>query len=243
MFGRPKQPRDKFDQMFSYFKYLVTITITAILIIVGAGTWFLGSSMKDVRDNAERTTNAEVLKAVERAFKTENIQETINKVAEREIRGAIQIEISKQLEKTRPTQMDIVTASLLYDAMTRMRQFNSSGLTDILNILNDPKVDSLIKDAAKKFLRSFAKDFERWPPPPAAPVLISPPRGSVVNPSGGLTVSPTDSLVNIILDDKNLLNRIQAIHSLRKMTGIQFGPIDIDAVKRWAGKNQKTDAK
>ena len=239
---RPKQPRDRFDQMFSYFKYLVSITSASIVLIVAVGTWYLGSNMREVRDNAEKTAISESQKAVEKAFRTENIQEMINKSAEKEIKGAIQVEIAKQMEKVRPNQTDVTTASLVSDAVARMRNFYRSGLTDIMAVLNNPNVDPMMKNSTRTFLRSVARDYEKQVNAADTSLVGRLNMIEVVEGMVRLDIKDPnlkEKLVKIILKDDNLFNVTNATIALRKLTGIPFETFDERAIQSWADRNLK----
>jgi hypothetical protein len=76
----------EYDRLFSYFKYLVTITLGSITIILAAAGVLFYSNIKDVREDARqeatRVATAEAKARVAQAFDEKNINAMILQAAQ-----------------------------------------------------------------------------------------------------------------------------------------------------------------
>ena len=115
--GTPSEA--EYTHLISFFKYLVTITLTALTIIIGAGAVFFYRSMSDVKNDAktsiENTTKAadaeilkiqkgaseiaptEAQKSIDDAFTKGNVQAMIERTARERVNTAVDQEIQKNL--------------------------------------------------------------------------------------------------------------------------------------------------
>jgi hypothetical protein len=126
----PPQPTSRppseaeYTHLISFFKYLVTVTLAALTIIISAGAVFFYRSMSDVKNDArasiENTTKAadaeilkiqtgaseiartEAQKSIDDAFTKGNVQAMIERTARERVNTAVDQEIKKNLASRRP---------------------------------------------------------------------------------------------------------------------------------------------
>ena len=167
--------------MISYFKYLVTITLAALGLIVGTASFFFYKNMSDVRNDATRAiesskenadheirkiqsssadiARAEAQKRVEEAFSKGNVQELIERAARERVAKAVDREIDKNLaSRIDQLQKQIAETGEISNAGARLRLGYRSGLDTILDKMKSP--NAYISQYAKSTLTLIGSDYE-----------------------------------------------------------------------------------
>jgi hypothetical protein len=243
----------EYRHLVSFFKWLVGATLTAIVLVGGFGTYFLGKSVLDIKNEAnaaivgtkeaasqeiskigtEAATIArtEAQKHIDEAFEKRNIQAMIERTAREKVGDAVAEEIARNLG-------------------ARIRQFETE-IGDIGEVANEgarlriglrPALDALVKSTASpnKIVSQYAR---------STLILIGSDYEITLNrklPSGfdlktyfGVeTPKNLKEVLNLIRHSEDVNVVALAFMQMRRTTGAQMQVFDVPAAERWCAENR-----
>jgi len=180
-----------YENLIRYFKYLVTITIAAITILVGVGIFFTYQNISDARQEVTKNLseiNNNVRDVTEKSLRSfENLQrqareevrnfkedirnyalnETKIKVAEafeeNKIRRLIEITAVEKLKKNLNSivEKQMKIVPTLILAVDKIRSGNRRGLV-LLDSLRNQNKDPFIRDLANKSFNEKERDYKKF---------------------------------------------------------------------------------
>jgi hypothetical protein len=236
----------EYEQLFSYFRYLVTITVGAITLILGTAGVLFYSNMKDVRidakDEANRVAATEAKNRVDQAFDDKNINAMILKAATDKI-GTITDKMIQEQVAVRlvPIQQKIVAIGQIEDSNMRMRMAFRDGLDDLTRIMKT-STDSDIVRFANTTMTSVSRDYET-----RVRELVSRFNGNALSAMQnnqavliGFGLRPNDlhDVVQVLTksDDLNVVSI--GFAAFRQLSGENVKMFDVAAVTSWCSRNK-----
>lgn len=253
----PPQPTSRppseaeYTHLISFFKYLVTITLTALTIIIGAGAVFFYRSMSDVKNDAktsiESTTKAadaeiskiqsgaaeiartEAQRSIDDAFTKGNVQAMIERTARERVNTAVDREIQKNLaSRISQLQLQVAEAGEISNAGARLRLGFRPALDTLLKKAASP--NPYVSQYAKSTLILIGSDYETrmrtgfGGGPPGMKDL-----SSYMNP-------PPKTLKDLMVvirtnDDANIV--AAAFAGFRELSGTKVQVFDLPAAEKW----------
>jgi hypothetical protein len=167
-----------YQNLISYFKYIVTITLIGLGILTTYFFFVFGKDRKDMREDlnnfketaknsienirneAANIAISEAKRKIDEAFRDNNIEKFIEDYAKNEYKN----EFSKMLElKTKDInanfENELNEIVLLNNASLRMRLGFKDGLVDLINLKNNAK-NNLTKNKAQEYISGIGKDFD-----------------------------------------------------------------------------------
>jgi hypothetical protein len=236
----------EYDHLLSYFKYLVTISVAFLTILIGAGTYMFHSNMKDVRDGAKgeatRVATSEAKIAVAQAFDEKNINAMILSTAQRKIETMTDKVIEQQLTtKLRPIQQRILLIGQVSESETRMRMGFRTGYNDLkaLTKVSDGDVGRFAKTTLETTSESFDSRFQEGMKLKGTKGLpmLSALMSNVGRPQQSWP-SNLSMVVKLIREDSDLNLVAAAFLVFRELTGSNVKMFNFDAVNTWCAQNE-----
>jgi hypothetical protein len=154
----------EFKNLLSYFKYLVTLTMGAIGVMIAVAGFLFYSNLKDVREEAKqqatRVATAEAKSAVAQAFEEKHINELILIAAQNKVGAVSDKLIEQQLtSKLAPIQKRIALIGQISESGARMRLGIRAGLDELNSVLKDSN-DADVQKFTKSTLETIGQDYE-----------------------------------------------------------------------------------
>jgi len=236
---RQRLQDDRFAQLLSYFKFLVTLTYLAIALVVAVGVWFLGRNLEDVRTTAERTATDQAKSKVEVLFKQPNIQKMVDAAADKVVKESLQSTFKEQIERARSSQSDPIIANFLGEAINKAKDGRVDGLLDVQKVFDDPKIPEAAKYSARSIYDNMVKDFE-------AQALSG--DTSITGLLMNFGIDPNNekkvligNLIKALTNPRSAVSEISELAkgyiAIRKLTGVHFTLFDRQAIERWHKNN------
>ncbi len=156
--------RAEYRHVLSFFKYLVTLTTTAITILLAIGAFLFYSNLREVREDAKQeATRVATIQAKEQvaiAFDEKNINAMILSAAEKKVGTITDKLIEQQLTaKLQPLQLRIALIGRISECEMRMRLGFRAGLDDLNAVLGEARDPDIIR-FGRATLSTTTDDFE-----------------------------------------------------------------------------------
>jgi hypothetical protein len=235
----------EYDRLFSYFRYLVAITIGSITIILTAAGIFFYSNLRDVRadakEEANRVATAEAKARVAEAFNEKNVNQMILQAAQDKVGTVTDKLIQQQLEsRLGPIQQKISFMGQISESDMRMRMGFRGGMDDLNRLLkstNDPDVlkfanttmtavgqdyDTRMQENANRFGGQALFALQN------TPVLAF----------AGQSPANLHDVVQVIAQNPELNTVATAFIAFRQISGENVKMFDSAAVTSWCSRNK-----
>ena len=254
----PSESELHYKELKSFFQSLVKYTLTALGIVLAAGAIFFFKNISEVKSEASAAIDAEkrlassqldsirkdaavlavqeARRAVDEAFKSNNIVEMVNKAARLQAGAAIDRHVAQEVDQSMSSlQSDISALGTVADNAMKMRIGLRAGLEQLLKMQFESSSEKQ-RERARNFFESIAVDFDTVYSNSFSQAQLKDPKAarSFAQAPDTLSVPRTiGSLVRIIRTDRDLSQVATAFLYLRGLTGIQFRMFDIKAVEVW----------
>lgn len=259
----PSATREHYENMISFHKWIVTMTLGALTLIVSVALGVFWKDMSQVRseaaaavgaarDSATREISAvrgeaanialtEAQKRVDEAFKTTNVVSMVEAAAKRQVGPVIERQVNAEVDRVMASlQGDISTMGQLVDIGMKVRVGLRDGLEELAAQVRTSPSEN-IRLRAKSLLDSITADYET--------VGVANLRDRKLQHAldalefyglGQLKDQPSlvPGLLDVIRRDRNLNRVAFAFLALREASGRQFKMFDFADVNRWCEMNQ-----
>jgi hypothetical protein len=237
----------EYRHVLSFFKYLVTLTTTAITILLAIGAFLFYSNLREVREDAKqeatRVATVEARERVAIAFDEKNINAMILSAAEKKVGSITDRLIEQQLTaKLQPLQQRIALIGRISECEMRMRMGFRAGLDELNDVLGETR-DLDILRFSRATLSTTTDDFETRLREDASRNSL---KGmamlqNVMLKQGRPQQSVASSLhdvVQLIRQETDLNIVALAFGAFRELTGENVKMFDFAAVTKWCSQNQ-----
>jgi hypothetical protein len=259
----PSATREHYENMISFHKWIVTMTLGALTLIISVALGVFWKDMSQVRSEAAAAVGAardsatreistvreeaanialtEAQKRVDEAFKTTNVVSMVEAAAKRQVGPVIERQVNAEVDRVMTSlQGDISTMGQLVDIGMKMRVGLRDGLEGLAAQVKTSASEN-IRLRAKSLLDSITADYEK--------VELGILRDRKIQHAldaldlwglGELKNQPSlvSGLVAVIHQDSRLDRVAFAFLALREASGHQFKMFDFEDVDRWCEMNK-----
>ncbi len=247
---QPSQVPDvgaEYDRLLSFFKYLVTLTVLFLGLMVTAVGILFYSNLKAVREDAKeeatRTATKEAQTRVSQAFEEKNLNAMILKAAQEKVGTITDKLVEQQVRaKLQPVEQRITLVGQISENQTRARMAFRPALEELNKLVASAK-DPDTARFGKVSLETLAADFEtraqenmkRFNQKGIVPLQMF--MMNIGRPE--TTIPSTLHRVVELIDHDSDLNVVAASFvTFRDLTGEDVKMFDFGAVHSWCSRNQ-----
>ncbi len=247
----------EYKQLTSFFKYLVTITLTAVSIIAAVAGALLYRSVSDIKTDAQnaigstrdaatheiskiQSTSAQIAqeeakKRIDEAFQKDNIQRLIDRTARERVNAAVDKAIENDLAaRIADLQHEVAEIGEVSNAGARLRLGFAEGLDTLL--AKEKSTNKYVSDYAKSTLVAIGGDYDKrlgagdYGGTAAGTKLMA----------QEITPPPTTirEVMAFIRSHRSANGTAAAFAGFREMTGAKVSTFDVQAAEKWCVDNR-----
>ena len=255
---RAADSEGEYRHLISYFKYLVTVTLTALGIIIAAGSALFYKNMSDVsgaakaaidstkdaasreiskiQTDASQIARTEAQKSIDEAFAKGNVQSMIERTTRERVNAAVDREIDKNLAgRISQLQFQIAETGEISNAGARLRLGFRPALDTLVEKSKSP--NAYVSQYAKSTLILIGSDYETAE---ATGFGGASPGTKALEAYVGQLPHKTLKDVMVLIRRSDFSPHIvaAAFSAFRELSGAKISTFDIPAAEKWCADNR-----